>query len=264
MTPRNWTISSASWPPSTDAAWPPARLRRALPFPLLLALALGLPGRPAHAQAAPFGGTVALSSQLVDRGLPITPGTPVLQGDLHWSPRPGWSLGVAASTEWHSPGRLAEALAEVSRAWAVSDDWQVQGSLLYYDTPRRGRARPYHRVEANLTWIYRDVLTLNLSAFRPTGVRDARTEPAAEANLRWPLTRHLSLAAGLGVAGFQHAHGYYGAGETDYYRYGQAGLVFAAGRWRVELDRIATDNAPYPRRGTGGLSPWLATVAWSF
>lgn len=221
---------------------------------------------PLQAQAAPLGGTVALTSQLVDRGLPITPATPVAQGELRWNSPKGWSLGVVAASELRSP-RLVVGLVQVARAWPVGDNWQVQASALYYDAPRRERARPYRRGEADLTLIYRDVLTLNLSALRPLGVDDARTDIAADANVHWPLSRHLALVAGAGVA--RYRRGWYGYGDhgeyrSAYYRYGQLGLAWAAGRWRVELDRIGTDDAPPARRGTGGLSPWLASVAWSF
>ena len=220
---------------------------------------------PLQAQSAPLGGTVALTSQLVDRGLAITRATPVLQGEVRWSSPSGWSLGAAAASELRSP-RLAEGMLQVARSWPVSSNGQMQASLLYYGAPRLGRARAYRRVEADLAWIYRDILTLNLAARRPVGSADARTNPLAEANLRWPLTRHFSLLAGAGVARFQRGYGYYryyGEGSA-YYRYGQVGLAWSGDRWRVELDRIATDGAPRARRGTGGLSPWMASVSWSF
>jgi hypothetical protein len=218
-----------------------------------------------HAQSAPVGGTVALTSQLVDRGLAVTRTTPVLQGEAHWSSPSGWSMGVAAASELRSP-RLAEGMISAARSWALPGDWQMQASLLYYDAPRRDQARGYRRIETDLAWIYRDVLTLNLAALRPTGRRDARINPAAEANLRWPLTGHLSVLAGAGVARYQRYgyYGYYGETRSSYYSYGQAGLAWSMGRWRIELDRIATRGAPSPRRDTGGLSPWLASVSWFF
>lgn len=219
-----------------------------------------------HAQSARPGGTVALTSQLVDRGQAITPATPVVQGELRWSSPSGWSLDVAAGSDVRSPA-LAEGLVQLARAWPVSANWQLQTGLLYYDAPRRGNARAYRRVEADMSWIYRDVLTLTLAALRPISAGDDRIHPALDANLHWPLTRRLSLAAGAGVARFQHGYygyGYYGPTRSSYYRYGQAGLLWSEGRWHVELDRIATAGAPSARRGTGGLSPWLASVSWSF
>ncbi|SEJ17646.1 hypothetical protein [Frateuria terrea] len=241
-----------------------ARSRVHSPRIVLVLFALACLQGPLHAQAAPFGGSVALTSQLVDRGLPITSTTPVLQAELRWDSPAGWSLGSAGASELHSP-RLAEGMLHAAYSWPLSDTWQMQASLLYYAVPRRGRARPYRRAEADLAWIYRDVFTLNLAALRPLGSRDGHTNPAAEANLRWPLTGHLSLLAGVGVARFQRgSYGYYGERYSEYYRYGQAALAWSAGRWHVELDRIATRGAPPARRGSDGLSPWLVSVSWSF
>jgi hypothetical protein len=282
MMPSSAMISSAFWARCTDpraarGAWvDPGRWSlpadRCTQRVGLLAglglLAITAAGRPLHAQSAPLDGTVALASQLVDRGLAITAATPVLQGEMHWSSPAGWALGAAAASEVRSP-RLAEGVLDVARSWPLSGNWQMQASLLYYDAMRRRPARPYRRVEADLAWIYRDVLTVNLAALRAIGGRDLRIQPAAEANLRWPLGHHVSLLAGVGVARFQRygsygAYGYYGESRSSYYSYGQAGLAWAAGRWRIELDRIATAGAPPPRRATGGLSPWLASVSWSF
>jgi uncharacterized protein (TIGR02001 family) len=214
-----------------------------------------------HAQAAPLGGTVALTSQLVDRGLPVTGTTPVLQAALRWDSPGGWSLGAAGASELRSP-RLAEGMLHAAYSWPLSANWQMQASALYYDAPRRGQARSYRRAEVDLAWIYRDVFTFNLAALRPLGGRYDRTQPAAEANLRWPLSDHFSLLAGVGVARFER--GPYVDRYVEYYRYGQAGLAWRSGRWHVELDRIATRGAPPARRGSGGLSPWLASVSWSF
>src|SRR3546814_2763211 len=46
---------------------------------LLAATVLACLSAPLHAQSWPFSGEVALSSQLVDRGLAISPATPILQ-----------------------------------------------------------------------------------------------------------------------------------------------------------------------------------------
>src|SRR5690349_5720161 len=163
MTPSSVTISSTSSARCTDRGQggrvPMRWLQRGVLLACLGLFAVACPRGPLHAQATAFGGTVALSSQLVDRGLPITPTRPVLQGELRWSGAGGWSLGAAAASELRS-SRLAVGLLHVARSWPLSTDWQMQASVLYYDAPRRERARGYRRVEADLAWIYRDLLTL--------------------------------------------------------------------------------------------------------
>ena len=132
----------------TPSAWwlatVPARscARRACLVALLGAFSGAL-----HAQSSNFGGAVALSNQLVDRGLAVTPKTPVLQGALSWTTPSGWSLGLSASSETRSPGRVVEALAQASYAWSLSSDWQMQTGLLYYRYGNDSHWRVYDRVE---------------------------------------------------------------------------------------------------------------------
>jgi hypothetical protein len=220
-------------------------------------------GRPVQAQSSPWQGSVALSSQLVDRGLAIGPDRPTLQGAVSWTSVDGWTFGAAAAAPLRTPGRVAEAMVQAARSWRVSDSSQTQASLIYYDYPALGPSAGYRRAEANLSWIYRDLLVLNVSASRPMGRGWSRAVGAADANLRWPLAPHLALVAGLGIAQFQYRYEYH-AGRLTHYGYGNVGLAWTRGPLRLEVSRLVTWNAPYQRPGTGGLEPWLATLAWSF
>lgn len=252
---RRWPWLPGSGPRDEGDGRPLARTAVAV----VLALAAG---RSAQAQTGPWQGSVATSSQLVDRGLAIGPRRPVLQGAVSWTSDDGWTLGAAAAAQLDTPGRLAEATAQLSRSWRVSGHSQIQAGLVYYDYRPLGPAPGYRRAEADLSWIYRDILVLNVSATRPLGSGWSRTVGAVDLNLRWPLAPHLSLVSGVGVAQFQY-YGYH-AGRTDLYGYGDAGLAWTRGPLRLEVSRVVTRNAPYRRPGTGGLAPWLATVAWSF
>jgi hypothetical protein len=218
-----------------------------------------------HAQSASFGGTAALSSQLVDRGLAVTSATPVLQaaGTVSF-PAAGWSLGVSGSAEARSPGRVVEALAQASRAWTLGDAWQMQAGLLYYTYPSdHARARLYDRNELALGWSYRDVLSFGVSAIRATHGENHRLRGAADLDLRWPLALGVSLTAGAGVA--QGPSWPYGYDYTTRYGYGHAGLMWDNGPWRLELERVVVGNRQV-RGGPGrpDLSPWVATLSWSF
>lgn len=248
-------------------------------FAALLAGA-GLP--PAlHAQAVTFSGAAALSSQLVDRGQAMTSRTPVLQGAADWAFLSGWSLGLSGSTELRSPGRLVAAIAQASRHWSLSGDWQMQANLLYYRYAGTARSRRFERAESGLSWSYRDVLSLGLSAIHVVGSRH-RLRGAADISLHWPLTRQLSLSVGAGIAqspiapynaygyGYADACEYGPAGScsrrraTDRHRYGHLGLLWNHGPWRIELDRILADPQTRWQWDVMGASPWVATVTRSF
>ena len=206
---------------------------------------------PVHARAGELSGEVSLASQLVDRGLAITPATPVLQGGIAWTTPSGWSLGLSGGSELRSPGHLAAGVARVARVWSLSEDWRIQADMAYYHYANRLHANVY---EPGIYWMYRDILTFGLSGRYLAGVAEHRLHPAADLNFHWPLAEGFALSGGLGVSRYRF----------DYYRYGQAGLLWRHGAWQVELDRVAID--PGARRYLRGLvaSPWLATLSRSF
>ena len=210
---------------------------------------------PAHAGNGTISGGLALSSQLVDRGQAITPATPIVQGNLVWS-SDGWAVGASGSARVHAPGgHVVEATVQAARYWTLSGDWSMQAGLLYYTYPERQRL--FDRVETGLHWTYRDVLTFGVSAASTVHRERQHWREAADATVRWPLTRHLSLSAGVGVAR---------ALVDPYrpYRYGQAGLAWTQGAWRLEVVRIASDQTFRYARGYPATEPWVATLLWSF
>lgn len=247
----------------------PAFLRG--PGLMVAALALASLSAPLHAQSSPFSGEVALASRLVDRGLAITPDTPIVQGAVSWMSPGGWSLGAAGGVEVRS-GRSVMALARASRLWAPSGDWLVQAGVLYYDY-RSGSGAGADRIDANLAFIYRDTLTFGVSAIHPVGGQGQRLLGAADANVSWPLTQRLSLVAGAGIAQAtvrpRYRAGYRyrgrGYGRMQSYGYGNLGLAWADGPWRLQLDRnLSSLDARRAYYGSGDSPDWVATVSWSF
>lgn len=233
------------------------------------------------ARAGQFSGTVALSSQLVDRGFAITPETAIAQGAVSWTSLGGWSVGASASTEVRSAAPIAEAIAHASRYWALSADWQMQAGLAYYDYPSHGDSQLLDRAEASLNWSYRDVLTLGFSAIYGVGSGAHRLRGAGDIDFHWPLPWHFSLAAGAGIAqyvgNYASAGGYdpgsyYGGSYASYYPshrtqtygYGHAGLVWSVGSWRMELDRIFVEQDMRRQWGSHAPEPWVATLSLSF
>ncbi|UJM86988.1 hypothetical protein [Rhodanobacter denitrificans] len=225
-----------------------------------------------HAQSARVAGTVALGSQLVDRGLAITPATPTVQAAASWISSTGWSVGLSASAEVRSPGRIVQTLLQGSRHWPLSGDWQMQASVLYYRYSGDARSTAYDRGEAGVNWLYRDILTFGLSASRSIGSADRRTRAAADLDFYWPLTEHAFVSAGAGVAHVPPAryshyrqYGHYRPGDGEgFYRYGHVGLMWVDGAWRLELDRVMTDLGSRWSTRDMGAQPWIATLSRSF
>lgn len=223
------------------------------------------------AQSANFTGAAALSSELVDRGQAITPDTPVLQGAASWTFPQGWSVGVSGSTEARAPGRLVEAIAQVTRYWQLSDGWQLQAGLLYYKYPGDVRSGALDRTEAGIHWTYRDVLTAGLAAIYVAGVHNHGPRAALDLGFHWPLAQRFYLVAGLGITqpavasyyddNYQRPTGY---ARTGFHGYGQLGLLWSVGAWQLELDRLFVDGATRDRWRDLGASPWVATISWTF
>lgn len=241
----------------------------------LLAIAVVLPCvcAPVHAQSR-VGGKLALSSQLVDRGLAITPATPVLQGSVSWSSPSGWSAGLAGGVQTRSPADPVVLVAQAARTWAPSRDWLAQASLLYYDygsAAGGGRGIP-DRAEAGVSLTYRDTVTAGLSVIHVAGRQDQRWLGAADAGASWPLARHVTLTAGAGVAqavvrdygrrGYYRRHAYYG--RLQRYGYGNLGLAWSNGPWRLQVDRNATSLGTRRAYGGASASDWVATLSRSF
>ncbi|AIF46951.1 hypothetical protein HY57_06555 [Dyella japonica A8] len=227
---------------------------------------------PALAQSGNINGIVALSSQLVDRGLAVTSDTAIVQGAVSWTLPSGWAFGVAASTEVRNATPLAETFAQASHTWRMTPDWQFAATAAYYDYPGRGNGA-FNRAEGGANWIYRDVLTLGIAAMIPTGGGNHQLRGAADVDFHWPLPWHVSFSAGAGYAQTQvptygtyddeyGSHRYPRGDRVNSYGYGHLGLIWAQGPWRVEVDRVFVDASM--REAWLAASPWVATMSWSF
>jgi uncharacterized protein (TIGR02001 family) len=257
---------------TTEPCWRKAAPRRARPIgsapiriagrAFVAALAAACLLLPAHARAGDLGGSVSLASQLVDRGLAITPATPALQGGIAWTTPSGWSLGLSGGTELRSPGHVAESAARVARTWTLSGNWRMQTDVVYYHYAGRLHANVY---EPGVYWVYRDVLTFGLSGVYVASADEHRLHPAADLNFHWPLGGGLFISGGLGIARYAVPYGYPNERyHTGYYRYGEAGLLWSQGPWQVEIDRVAIDPGSHRYLRRFAASPWLLTLSRSF
>jgi hypothetical protein len=156
----------------------------------------------------------------------------------------------------------------------LSNDWSGQASLHYYDYAAEGRYGIPDRADANLSFSYRDTLTFGLSTIRVDGDRNHRLRGAADLDASWPLSRHLSLSAGVGIA--QVAVASYRRGRSSRYTYrypprvrgygyGNLGLAWSDGPWRLQLDRNANSlGKQRPAYGGHAAPAWVATLSRSF
>lgn len=214
----------------------------------------------APAGAANLGGALALDSQLVDRGIAMTPQTTVVQASGFWLPAPGWALSLSAAAETRAPAPPLESSLALSRFWTLSDRWQLQAGLAHARYSFAHGAWRYTRTEATVGGTYLDMLTLALSASHLSG--QGGLYPAADLVMRYPLPHHWFLAGGLGAARYPR-FGVDQHGDIDY-GYGHAGLVWNRGGWTLELDRFVTGaNAPRPWDGPR-VSPWVASASLAF
>lgn len=233
-----------------------ARARTATAVAILLLV-------PVHARAGDLSGSASLASQLVDRGLAITPATPALQAGIAWTTPSGWSLGLSGGIEVRSPGRIAESVAQVAHAWTLSGDWRMQADMVYYHYAGRLHANVY---EPGVYWMYRDILTFGVSLVHVAGAGEHSPHPAADLNFHWPLAGAFSITGGLGVARYAVPYGNAPNERylTGYYRYGEAGLLWRHGAWQAELDRVAIDSGSRTYLSRYAASPWLIILSRSF
>ncbi|MFA0922444.1 hypothetical protein [Xanthomonas fragariae] len=230
-----------------------------LRYLLLLALVTSPCG---SALADNVGGTVAVASELIDRGISIAPNKVTLQAAGDWLPSPGWSVSVSAALQSPSLSKPVAATVQVGRAWMLDDRWQMQASALYYAYPADRQSRTFDRQEASLAWSYRDVLTFSLSTFNFPRSQRSPWIMAIDVTANVPISADFSLSAGAGVSQFPAMA--YGAANAGLYRYGQLGLKWSRAGWTLKMERILTsDNTPRMQGGPGE-TPWLGMLAKTF
>jgi len=225
---------------------------RGLPWLLLLELST----RPG--QAVDFGGSLALTSDYIYHGVSESDGRAAAQADVH-ADDGGTFLGVWGSMRDNSLDPYADYDVEIylGHRFDLSSTWSAalsaRGHYFVGGNQDEGSA-DYQEITASLTYL--DRWTLSASVI-PNAVHYWYEEhlsrsPAwiADTTGQW-----LVYAAGLFVTG---GAGYYYATRTGPgiaagggYAYGNAGLAFERGRWRVDVGYFLTQSKarlllPYP------------------
>ncbi len=252
------------------------------------ALALLAP-HPARGQSepGPIGGSLALTSDYIYRGVSQSDGHGALQADLHASSAGGTFAGVWASTRDSDlePGTNGEMQVYLGQRFSFGGAWSatVSGRADYFVGGAAHHSDDYQEISAALTWL--DSYTLSVTAI-PNAVRytsvtyqyggysqeyyEVYRSPAfvADAAGQWLLREGLLGGGGLYLTA---AVGYYYASRSDHhappavdYVFGNAGFALEWRRWRIDVSYFAAQSQaaelfPYPiaKRIAG-------TVSWQF
>lgn len=234
---------------------------------------------PGQAEPGPIGGSLAVTSDYIYRGVSQSDGHGALQADLHASSTGGLFGGVWASSRDSNlePGTDAEMQIYLGRRFSLGGDWSatVSGRSDYYVGGAPHHSDDYQELSAALTWL--DRYTLSLSAI-PNAVRYSNQYEyyavyrsaayVADAAAQWLLRDGVFGDAGLYLTA---AAGCYFASRSDHhpppavnYLYGNAGLALESRRWRIDVGYFAAQSQaaelfPYPVA-----KRLAATVSWQF
>ena len=230
-----------------------------------LVLALGCAAAWTDARAG-VGGSVAVTSDYVLRGLTQSANQPSVQGELHWIFPSGWSAGLSASELRYPPASASLELgAQLQWRGALSEDLDFGASAAHYSYPNDPRPVSYDYDELGVSLAWRDQIYASASWIPSVNFRSAvdgsvtdRQALSFEASWHRNLRPRIDLSAGLG---------FYDPRGLDYasYTYGNATLGWHYGHWRAHLAWIWAQDASH-RRYTAGPAggPLAVTVAWGF
>ena len=213
-----------------------------------------------------WGGSLALTSDYVYRGLSQTEGRPAVQGEVHVRSESGWSLGMRASTvnRGQSSGARSEIDLQLAQSWSFGSDWSLQLSANHYFYPDDNRSQPYEYDEFVASLSYQNRLTATLAWSPNTSrfghevfVRD-QTARSYELTALQPLSPSWSLFSG---AGYHDLNELFATG----YWYWNAGVTYCLGNLQIDLSHIDTDHTA--RRLFDyevGKRQWIAALSWRF
>jgi uncharacterized protein (TIGR02001 family) len=219
-----------------------------------------------HAAADTFGGSLALTSDYLIRGISRSNNDPALQLDLHYALDLGLIAGVFASNAQldRDDNRSAELSGYLGYAWRNDDAWAGRVLAGYYAYPGNYAGSRYNYAELDADVAYRGWLQVSLN-YSPDAPRyvpyrglTSVPEAAAELNLQRPIIGKLSATAGVGYS-------HLGGDDPAGYVYWSLGGAYDLGP--VSLAVSYADTTPgakalfYNESASGR---WVGTVIWRF
>jgi uncharacterized protein (TIGR02001 family) len=234
---------------------------------LAAAVVLGsVSAAPRCAAADLWGGSLALTSDYIIRGVSRSNDRAALQLDLHYVNTAGFVAGLFASSTQIDPSepRDAELSAFLGYVWSAGTDWHARVLGTHYSYPWNQAGSQYNYDEVDLDVVYRGWLDVRL-AYSPDSPRYvayrgrvAVGAESAEVNLQRSLVGKLSGTAGIGYYNLQ------GPVATGY-TYWSAGAAYDWAPVSVAISYVRTSaaaNTLFYNAEVGGR--WTGTVIWRF
>jgi uncharacterized protein (TIGR02001 family) len=232
------------------------------------ALLVGITLASTESQAAnEWGGSVAMTSDYLVRGVSRSSDHAALQLDLHYSTPSGFLAGAfASSTEIDSGvSRDVEISGFIGYAWNT-DDWHGKILATHYAYPWNQAGPHYNYDELDFDLTYQDWLHFSLG-YSPNWPRFLRapyfkfvdvTEKSAEVSLQRQIFGRFSLLAGVGYSILDGPEGggytYWSAGAA--YDFHSVTLAFSYVNTTAEAKALF-----YNAAATG---QWTGTAIWRF
>ena len=214
-----------------------------------------------------IGGTLAVSTEYVYRGISQSRDEPALQASAYWRPAPGWSAGVWLSTMERIDGDAGQEFdLYIARSWSPDPDWLARVMLTHYTYPGDGGQGRYEYDELSFALSYQQRVTASLSWSPNTsryryGYALGTFEGRAwtyELSVQQPIVGAWSVFAGSG---------YYDLRELfdRGYWYWNGGVAFAWERLQIDLSHVGADSTArelFSQRRPH--SKWAASLSWRF
>lgn len=216
--------------------------------------------------ADPWGGSVGIVSDYVERGVTKSDNHPAIQLDWHYVDKSGVAAGIAASSAQIDPHERtnAELSAFASFTWRIDTDWRAKAQATYYAYPWDIHGSRYNYEEVALDAAYGDWLDLRF-AYSPNWPRIVpqvgivrSPSISTELNVQVPLYPHLFATAGTGYA---HQGG---TGAADYV-YWSVGAAYELAPFSFVLSYANTSEAATQLFPVSAVRHrWLGSVIWRF
>jgi uncharacterized protein (TIGR02001 family) len=218
------------------------------------------------------GGSLAVTSDYIYQGLSQSGDHGAVQGDLHVGNANGTFLGAWASSRDQDlqPGAPAVLQLYLGQRFELGGAWSSTLSARYYfyiDASNYEPSADY--LELSVRFHYLDRWSFAITAV-PDAVRywnyiRISRSPAyvADGSCQWLIVSDLFFTAG---AGYYYSTGTgEGIERSTGYAYGNAGLAYERGAWRLDVGYFLTQEAaqrsfPYPIAS----HKFAATLAWRF